>query len=270
MSNLPTMKLVLSGPMKGEEKISSYQKMENILEDPKGGKNKTKLSWLRKTGPLACPNWFWLFLFTTSSLIIVTAIYFHTPGDCENMVSGHPSPEIKATLLHACKETQKHEVDKECLVVYCNQAAHHNLTMKTPTSAKHACAWIRRCTYFAKNIFEEGKKLNATHNCTKALFYDVSHLSDVMFPTEGAGSRRRRGLININFPGQNKWLQLAGVTANLTGVQTPCWVCSFKPHHSRESPTSVPVPVTTSEALCIMYLSKIRTSSSSPLTDSKW
>lgn len=223
MSNLPTMKLVLSGPMKGEGKISSYRKMEKTSEDPKGGKNKTKLSWFRKIGPLACPNWFWLFLFTTSSLIIVTALYLYTPGDCENMVS-----------------------------------------------AKHARAWIRRCTYFAKKIFEEGKRLNVTHNCTKALFYDVSHLSDAMSPTEGAGSRRRRALINIHSPSQNKWLQLAGVTANLTGVKTPCWVCFFKPHHSRECPTSVPVPVTASEALCIMYLSKIRTSSSSPPTNSKW
>lgn len=88
---------------------------------------------------------------------------------------------------------------------------------------------------------------------------------------QGRGSRRRRSLtpqvpgkhtyfgrqkrsqLPTHGPGQNKWLRFAQFTANKTGVDTPCWVCSFRPHHSQDNPTSVTVPLDLTESMCILH-----------------
>lgn len=123
--------------------------------------------------------------------------------------------------------------------------------MKTQVSSRYALTWVKLCTEKAKKTFSV-KKENG-EMCPETMVYNVSNVN--MSLSEGNGSRRRRELIQGHHVGNNKWLELAKITANATQVQSPCWVCSFRPHHSEEMPTSVAIPVSTQETICLLWQS---------------
>uniref|UniRef100_A0A8C6TFL1 Uncharacterized protein n=1 Tax=Neogobius melanostomus TaxID=47308 RepID=A0A8C6TFL1_9GOBI len=73
-------------------------------------------------------------------------------------------------------------------------------------------------------------------------------------PTEGDGSRKRRSRITGGHePGENKWVKLARHTAKVTNSTTPCWVCSFRPHHAADVPSTVPVPISATAHVCLLW-----------------
>ncbi|XP_051939629.1 uncharacterized protein LOC127612838 [Hippocampus zosterae] len=51
-------------------------------------------------------------------------------------------------------------------------------------------------------------------------------------------------------------MKLAKYTAQVTNVSTPCWVCSFRPHHSGDAPTSVPIPIAADKMVCLLWAAR--------------
>lgn len=137
--------------------------------------------------------------------------------------------KLKQTLFQACQEIQANQTGTDIPVIHCNEGGNRLAKITAPVTNKYAMALIKRCVQMAKQ------------NVDQTMFENVTNLT-AFVSTEGNGSRKRRSLVSSHTPGHNKWLKLARLTANKTGVDTPCWVCSFRPHHSHDNPTSVTVP----------------------------
>lgn len=128
------------------------------------------------------------------------------------------------------------------------------------TSLPIVKAWTKHCTKQAflsckkGAIFPESKGVVLDNN---VMFYNQSLPVFRNDRNKGVVSRKRRALIEHHGPGKNMLLKLANYTSSVTQVGAPCWVCLFRPHHSQDKPTSVPIPTGLEESLCVLFLAKL-------------
>lgn len=126
------------------------------------------------------------------------------------------------------------------VTILCLCYLHTDLSQKKNSTTPHLYQNDPNCT--SKSQPEKGfKRNNEPGN-------DISFLPK----SKNIVSRRQRSLIETHDPDDNKWIQLARYTANKTGVNTPCWVCSFRPHHAQDNPTTVPIPLSQTDIICML------------------
>lgn len=50
----------------------------------------------------------------------------------------------------------------------------------------------------------------------------------------------------------NFWYKMAHYTTKTVNITESCWVCTFKPHHAGENPTTIPVPLPLWNTFCLL------------------
>lgn len=195
--------------------------------------------------------YFHLFLFGAVSLLCLAGLLtllLDDPGTwCERAVKVHPFPTLKAALLDTCEAAQtQHRHGKPITqIIYCNLNGSLAVKMKIDSTWDQVREAVMSCV-------QRVGKYNLTRKDSD--YFSVINLTSFMSTFKpDAVSRNRRSLVDSHSPFKNKWLILAHYTVNKTGVQTPCWVCSFRPHYADEMPTTVPIPVNATEQFCMLH-----------------
>lgn len=200
----------------------------------------------------------WAVIGVLSVLGISIALLLEDDGMwCERALKAHPFPTLKEALLDNCKTAEERAQKGKSVdaLMYCDKKGTLLMLTNLTTSLQLVKEWTKYCTQQALLSYKKGVPFE---NQTGGIMYRVNNLMNnesLFVSSEGyAVSRRRRSLlIQSHGPGNNKWLKLAYHTASRTGVDTPCWVCSFRPHHSQDHPTSAAIPLNLTELMCTLH-----------------